>query len=125
MKTINEIIQEKNTNNIYSFSDDFNNIIINRAGDYSGNNKQKLKSFFNDLMQSGCISGIISDFVYNTDCKNFYVEHLDDLEDFKSELESRIGEPIKNRYSLPHYVFMCHLCFEEYAYNLENEIFND
>lgn len=125
MKTIKQILEKNNENSIYTFSDSFNNIIEYYSSDYNGTNKEKLKSFFEDLQHGGCMSGMISDFVYNSDCKKFYIEHIDDLEDFKNELEDSLGEPIKNRYDLPHYTFIVWLCFEEYAYNLYNNIFEN
>ena len=69
------------------------------------------------------MSGLISEFIYHADCKNFYVNHIDDLEEYKTDLEDSIGEPIKNRHNLPHYTFVVWLCFEEYCYQLYNAIF--
>ena len=108
-----------------SFTEEFNNIIINHIDGYDGKPKDRLKSFFDDLQRGGCMSGLIGEFIYNSDCKTFYIAHIDDLEDMKEELESQIGEPIANRHQSPHYVFMCHLCFEEYCYDLYRTIFED
>ncbi|WP_263361235.1 single-stranded DNA-binding protein [Flavobacterium collinsii] len=80
--------------------------------------KEKLKSFIEDLQNAGCISGMISEFIYHTDCKKFYIKHLDDLENIREELEDSLGEPVKNRHRLPHYTFLCWLCSEEYCFDL-------
>lgn len=101
-----------------SFEKAFKDIILERIADY-----EDPKSFFEDLQHGGCISGMISEFIYNADCKKFYIEHIDDLEWYKKEMEDCLGEPIKNRHEFPHYVFICQLCFEEYCYNLYNLIY--
>lgn len=106
----------------YSFTDDFNTIIENKIEDYNGNVKAQLKSFIDD-MRHGCQSGIIGEFIYNSDCKDFYVKHIDDLEDMKEEIEAQLGDTIPNKSSVPHYTFMCWLCFEEYCFDLERTLF--
>lgn len=102
---------------------EFNKIILEHLDNYDGTKKEKLKSFFEDMQKGGCQSGMIGKFIYHADCKAFYIENIDDLEDIKSELDDSIGEPIQNRQNLPHYTFMCWLCFEEYCYNQYNIIF--
>ena len=110
------------TSDIYnmSFENDFKQIVLNQIKNYDNP-----VSFFEDLQQGGCLSGLISEFIYNTDCKTFYIEHIDDMEEMRTELEDSIGEAIKNRHNLPHYVFMCHLCFEEYCCRMYNQIFEN
>ena len=108
-----------------TFTDEFNDIISYKIEGYYGSTKEQLKSFFNDLQNGGCISGMIGEFIYNSDCKAFYVKHIDDLEEMKEDLEEQTGEPIANRHSLPHYTFLCWLCFEEYCYDLYRTIFED
>lgn len=125
MKTLKTILEKNQSqfNNCMSFVDDFNIIIENHINNYDGSHKEQLKSFFEDLQHGGCISGLVSEFIYHEDCKNFYIKHIDDLEDFKTDLEDEIGEPIKNRHNLPHYTFVVWLCFEEYCYQLYNSTF--
>lgn len=102
----------------YSFADDFIEDISYHMESYDNP-----KGFFDDLAYGGCASGMIGMFIYHTDCKKFYVEHIDDMEDFKSELEDELGEPIKNTKDLPHYTFMCWLCYEEFCYRMTNLLF--
>lgn len=96
----------------------FNKIILSDLGSYDGTKKEQLKSFLEDLQNGGCMSGMISEFIYHSDCKKFYIEHLDDLENIREDLEDSLGEPVKNRHRLPHYTFMCWLCFEEYCFEI-------
>lgn len=97
---------------------EFNKIILDGLDNYDGTKKQQLKSYLEDLQKGGCQSGFISEFIYHNDCKDFYIQHIDELEGMRAELEDSIGEPIQNKQNLPHYTFMCWLCFEEYCYDI-------
>jgi hypothetical protein len=99
-------------------SKDFNIIILNKIQGYDGKKKEQLKSFLEDIQQGGCISGMIGDFIYNSDCKDFYINHIDELEEMKQDFEDEIGGQIENKNKLPHYTFVVWLCFEEYCNNL-------
>lgn len=123
MKAVKNIL-ENNENNVYSFAKDFNDIILSHLGNY-GVTKAGLKSFFEDLQQGGCISGMIGEFIYHNDCKDFYIKHIDDLEEFKSELEAELGEAIENRHKTKHYTFVVWLAFEEYCYAIYNSLFDN
>ena len=79
--------------------------------------------FFKDLDYGGCASGLIGMFVYNPDCKKFYINHIDSLEDFKEDWENMIGEPVRNTKSLPHYTFLCWFCYEEIGYEIGRSLF--
>lgn len=106
-----------------SFTEEFNTIISDEISGYDGSTKKRLESFFNDMQRGGCSSGMIGEFIYNSDCKEFYIKHIDDLESMKEDLDEQLGEPVTNRQGLPHYTFLCWLCFEEYCYDLYRTIF--
>lgn len=74
--------------------------------------------FFKDLAYGGCISGMVGMFIYNSDCKDFYIKNIDSMEDYIEMLEGEMGEPVRNREHLPHYTFVCWVCYEE----LGNEV---
>nr|WP_315242109.1 hypothetical protein [uncultured Flavobacterium sp.] len=116
---------EKSMYREYEVSQAFNEIIISHIESYNGKKKQQLKSFLEDLQQGGCVSGMIGEFIYHSDCKAFYIKHLDDLENIRKELEDSFGTPVANRYDSPHYTFMCWLCFEEYCYNIYCSVFEN
>ncbi|MWB95014.1 hypothetical protein GON26_11610 [Flavobacterium sp. GA093] len=101
----------------------FNKIILSDLESYDGTKKEQLKSFLEDLQNGGCISGMISEFIYHADCKKFYIQHLEDLENIREEIEDSLGEAVKIRNSLPHYTFMCWLCFEEYCFDIYRSSF--
>jgi len=114
---------EKNEYSHYDVSQIFNEIILSHLDSYSGKKKKQLKSFLEDLARGGCISGMIGEFIYHNDCRDFYIRHLEDLEGIKEDLEEAFGEPVANRYKLPHYTFLCWLCFEEYCYGIYRDVF--
>ena len=78
--------------------------------------------FFEDL-QHGCQSGMIPMLIYNSDCKDIYIEHIDDMEAWKEEEEESLGEPISNRDKIHHYVWMCWLCYEELGFQIARTLF--
>lgn len=80
--------------------------------------------FFQDLRQGGCQSGMVGMFIYNTDCRQFYIDYIDSMEDFVEELEDELGCPIKNNQKLPHYTFICWVCYEELAFKIANELWD-
>jgi hypothetical protein len=92
----------------------FNSIIESHTTD------EEFKGWVEDVMIGGCISGIVGEFIYHSDCKQFYIQHIDELEDMKQELEEEYG-PISNRHKQPHYTFIVWLCFEEYCRDLFNK----
>jgi hypothetical protein len=115
-----KILKESCNNSERSYVDDFVQDIAYHMEGYGD-----AKGFFEDLAYGGCVSGMIGMFIYNSDCKKFYIDHIDDMENFKSELEEELGEPIKNTRELPHYTFMCWLCYEEFARYLSDTLFNN
>lgn len=80
--------------------------------------------FFQDLQCGGCASGTIGMFIYHSDCKDFYINHIDSMEDFVEELEDELGSPIKNETKMPHYTFICWVCYEELAFRIANELWD-
>ncbi|MTD71545.1 hypothetical protein [Flavobacterium sp. LC2016-13] len=107
----------------YPVSAQFKKIVLSNMESYDGTKKEQLKSFLEDLQKNGCICGMISEFVYNSECRKFYIQHLDDLENIRYEIEDSLGESVKNRHRLPHYTFVCWLCFEEYCFDIYRNSF--
>lgn len=77
--------------------------------------------FFEDLQHGGCQSGMIGMFIYNSDCKQFYIDHIDDMESFKEDLDDEVGY-LPNEQKLPHYTWICWLCYEETAIYIAQEL---
>lgn len=103
---------------------DFVDGLIDNMADESNGYDDPI-GFFKDLQTGGCISGMVGMFIYNSDCKKFYIDHIDSMEDFIEALEGEMGGPIKNNQCLPHCTFICWLCYEELAYEIARELWPD
>ena len=126
MEQLTKLIESNPVNQEFTFTNEFNEIIKSHVQNYdnfAGEDKASLRSFLEDMQKGGCQSGMIGDFIYHADNKAFYIKHIEDLEEYKQELEDSIGETIANRQNLVHYTFIVWLCFEEYCYTLYNAIF--
>lgn len=115
-----ELTSRETLNRDDNFIKSFNRIIKREIKNYDNANQ-----FFKHMQENGCISGMISDFVYHADCKNFYIKNIDGLEDYKTDLENNLCEPTTNRHKLPHYTFVVWFCFEEYCYNIYSSLCED
>lgn len=104
--------------NEYDFAEEF---IEDMAGNAAG--YVNPVGFFKDLSYGGCSSGMIGMFIYNDDCKKFYINHIDDLEAFVEDFEGELGEHISNKDHQPHYTFVCWLCYEEFAHRIGRTLF--
>lgn len=104
----------------YDFVDE---MIDNMADECNGYDRPL--DFFKDIQTGGCAGYCVHGFTYNADCKDFYIEHIDDMELYVEELEAEMGSPIANRDKLPHYVFVCWLVYEDIAYNIARELYFD
>lgn len=101
---------------------DFTDEIIDDLFDESNGSYDDQKKWFDDLFHYGCISGMVAKFVYHDDCKDFYIKHIDSMEQFKEDLEAELCEPITDRNHLPHYTFLCWLIYEETARRIAGQI---
>jgi hypothetical protein len=89
--------------------------IIDELGGYD-----KAEGFFNDLMASGCSSGMIGWLIYYQDTHRFYDDNYNDIEELRQEYEAEIGEPIRIDGDLKN--FLAWFAFEEVAKQLASEI---
>ena len=82
--------------------------------------------FFEDLQKGGCSSGMVGMFIYNTDCKKFYIDHIDDMDYFVQDLGEELGVPVTPGSDVAHrYVWVCWLCYEELAFKIARELWED
>lgn len=77
--------------------------------------------FFEDLNYGGVASGIAG-YIYDYQCKETYLNYIDDLEDYAQNLEEELGESIQNTKHLRHYTFVCWVCYEELAHKIADTL---
>lgn len=111
----------------YSFTSEFADILAAEAYDYHDDSDadpaEGLRKWCEDLQAHGCISGMVDAFIYHNASRDFYLRHLDALEEFKMNEEDDLGQPILNEQRLPHPDWMCWMCFEKFCYRVYCEIF--
>ena len=104
----------------YSFCDEFIESIAEHLTTY-----QTPLSFFQDLQNGGCQSGMISELSYNSDCLACSGRECNDMEEFRGDLEDEIGSPIHSERNIPRYVWLCWLCYEEFAFRIGRYLFEN
>lgn len=99
----------------YSFSDEMQKILLDRMSDYD-NPLLALE----EISTHGCASGVLPAFTYYSDTKEFYMRHMEDVEEYITDLGEEMGEPIM--LSDPHYNSATWLVAEQCAYYASEEI---
>ncbi len=74
--------------------------------------------FFDDLLQHGCISGMVSQLIYYTDTHAFYDKHYEEIEELRTEYEESTGEALEIKNNLKNY--LAWFSFEQVAFQLVN-----
>ena len=50
--------------------------------------------FFKDLLNHGCVSGMVWSLIYYTDTHAFFDKHYDEIEPIREEFEDGTGQPL-------------------------------
>jgi hypothetical protein len=80
---------------------------------------QDIISFFTDLLQHGCQSGMIAKLIYYSDTHAFYDKYYHEIEEIRYELEESLGEPLQPKGDLKNWYAW--LAFEETARKIADE----
>ena len=80
----------------------------------------EIETFFSDLLQHGCQSGMIGKLIYYHDTQKFYDKYYNEIEDLRYELESSLGTPLQPKGDLKNWYAW--LAFEETARAIADEI---
>lgn len=76
--------------------------------------------YIKEILQHGCVSGIVGILIYYNDTKAFYIKYMEEIEDIKTELEEEQGEPLKM--GTPNYNWLAWLGYEETARKIADKI---
>lgn len=79
-----------------------------------------ITAFFSDLLQHGCISGMVSSLVYYADTHTFFDQHYSAIETMRDDVEDNLGQPLQIKGDLKNY--LAWFAFEETAYQLVLEL---
>ena len=74
------------------------------------------KDFFTDLLEHGCVSGMVSGLIYYVNTHKFFDKHYEQIEKLRQDYEEHTGEPLKIEYDLKN--FLAWFAFEETARKL-------
>lgn len=80
----------------------------------------KIKNFFVELMNHGCISGMISSLFYLSDTHIFFDIHYFQIEELREEYEENCGAPLPIINDLKNH--LAWFGFEETAYKMAQEL---
>jgi len=76
--------------------------------------------FFKDLLNHGCVSGMIWSLVWYSQTHAFFDKHYDEIEDMREDWEDSVGQPLKIKGDLKN--FLAWFAFEETAYSIAVEL---
>jgi hypothetical protein len=79
-----------------------------------------ITSFFSDLLQHGCQSGIVGKLIYYHDTHQFYDTYYDEIENLRMELEDSFGESLCPQGDLKNW--FAWMAFEETARMIADEL---
>ncbi len=90
--------------------------VINEALEYDNP-----KAFFEDLLQYGCQSWMVSSLIYYKDAHKFFEKHYEEIQEIREELEQQ-GIEVKIPTNTDLKNFLAWLWFEERARNLSYDL---
>ena len=82
---------------------------------------EEICSFFENLLQHGCVSGMVTSLIYYVDTEAFFDTHYHEIMELKAEYEEMLGEPMQIPYHLKNH--LAWFAFEETARKLWYEYY--
>lgn len=77
-------------------------------------------NYLEDVLKHGCQSGSVPHLIYYRDTKQFFVDHCDEIDELRVELEESLGEPLK--IGTPSYNWLAWFGYEETARKIAEKI---
>jgi len=78
------------------------------------------KAYLKDLLNHGCVSGMVSNLIYYKDTEAFYIKFIDEIDELREEYEEMLGEPLKIGYPL--YNWLAWFSYEETARRIAEKL---
>lgn len=97
-------------------------ILVNHIEDCK--NFEEVRNFMEDLRAYGCVSGMIGELVYYNDTKKFFINNLDEIQDYLNDLIQEHLYSI-NKFDYNEIVWVVfETIANEYFYTIEDEMDN-
>lgn len=77
-------------------------------------------SYLKDILNNGCQSGIVSQFIYYKDTKEFFKTYVEEIGELVEEMEESTGEPLK--IGSPIYNWLAWFGYEETARQIADKL---
>lgn len=77
-------------------------------------------TFFSDLLQHGCVSGMVCSLIYYADTHAFYDTHYDEIDEVREDWDAETGQALTIKGDLKN--FLAWFAFEQTAYQLASEL---
>lgn len=82
--------------------------------------QENIQGYIEDLLQHGCISGMVSALIYYTDTREFFSKYMDEIDELKQEDEESTGEPLKM--GTPLYNWLAWYGYERMIYKIASNL---
>ncbi|MFN8578829.1 MAG: hypothetical protein U0354_18530 [Candidatus Sericytochromatia bacterium] len=83
-------------------------------------NDEEIKTTIRDILEHGCVSGIVSELIYYKDTHDFFDKFYNEIETLRYEYERETGENLKIESDLKN--FLAWFGFEQTVYNISFDL---
>lgn len=84
MESLMNVMESLKENESSNLRDEVLDILINHIEECE--NFEEVRGFMEDLRCYGCTSGMIGELIYYEDTKKFFIENIDEIQDYVNEL---------------------------------------
>ena len=85
----------------------------------SDNDENAINDYLEEVVQHGCVSGVVAMFVYNSDCSDFYVSNVLDMDEWLFNLDYDQRPSLES----PRFVSLCWFAYETIAADLQDHLY--
>lgn len=105
----------------YDFAEDIEEDIIYHIMECKDNNE--IRGFFEQVFYYGCTNSATLMFIDKNETRDFYIKHIDSMEEFMLQYEDETGISMEISRDYPRYMQVCWLCYEELAKSISDKLF--